>query len=107
MAVSRDFLRNRRLQVRILPRASVTPYKTNYLRLVLFFAKNRMGVFGLAWACRSALPRSEGASPLPVYWGSTARIACLQRPELIGDLIPRDRAWTARGRGVYNFPELI
>ena len=49
-------LRNRRLQVRILPRARVTPYKASGLRLASRFAENRMGVYRLAWACRSTYP---------------------------------------------------
>jgi hypothetical protein len=54
MADFGNFLRNRRLQVRILSRVFVTPYKASYLQLALFFVNNRFGVYWLAWACRSS-----------------------------------------------------
>ena len=56
MAGFGNFLRNRKLQVRILPRVFVTPYEASHLRLALLFSENRLGVYRLVRARRCAAP---------------------------------------------------
>jgi len=70
---NRFVLRKGRLQVRIPPRARVTPYKTSGLRLASLFPENRLG-----------MPICAPPLPLASDWP-------------IGDLISRERAWVAGG----------